>query len=129
MNDEDKSFLDKAWECILQQYQKKAEYNSREFGAGISSFIMLRTPRGETNCKYCYGAREDEQDGPWKTLVLQFPNRKTFLSKYDPEKNYAICVSISTKDGLTAGIRLFKYDTGEEIVLPDADPPDSETST
>ena len=122
-----KSFLDKTWECILQQFQKRSEDNSREFGAGISSFIMLKTPRGETNCKYCYGARNDEQDGPWRTFVLQAPNRKTFLSIYNPEKNYAICVSVPTKDGLVVGIKLFKFDTGEEIVLPDTDPPESKT--
>ena len=120
------SQIDLTWKCILEQYQQKAADSSQEFGAGISCFMMLKTPRGETNCKFCYGARENEQEGPWKTFVLNAPNKKTFLSKYDSQENYAISVSIPGTDGLIAGIKLFKFDTGEEIALPNEDPEETE---
>ena len=112
--------LDKIWECILQQYQKKSEDHSREFGAGISCFMILKNPDEETNCKYCYGGRSEEE-GPWSTFVLQSPNRKTFLSAYNPETNYAIGISVPAEENLTASIKLFRFDTGEEIILPNKD--------
>jgi len=118
--------LDETWKCIIRQYQHKAAECSREYGAGISCFMMLKTPKGGTNCKFYYGARDDEQEGPWKAFVLNAPNRKTFLSKYDPETNYSIGVSIPTTSGLVAGVKLFKLDAGEEINLPNEDPPDSD---
>lgn len=118
--------LDTTWKCILQQFQQKAAGNSREFGAGISCFMILKTPRGDTNCKFCYEAKDDEAEGPWKTFVLNAPNRKTFLSKYDPATNYVICVSIPLAEGLVAGVKLFKFDTGEEIILPNQDPEESD---
>jgi hypothetical protein len=123
------SQLDETWKCILQQYQHKAAESSREYGAGISCFMMLKTPKGDTNCKFYYGARDDEQEGPWKTFVLNAPNRKTFLSKYDHETTYPIAVSISITTGLIAGIKLFKFDTGEEVNLPNEDPPNSDEET
>ena len=114
--------MDLTWKCILEQHQQRAVENSREFGSGVSCFI-LKTLDGEFNCTYCYAARNSEAEGPWKSLVLASPNRKTFLSKYDPDENYAICVAIPRSKGFVVGIKLFKFDTGEEIVLPDQDPP------
>lgn len=114
------SQMDRAWKCILEQYQQRAVENSREFGAGVSCF-MLKTLSGESNCKYCYAARIAEAEGPWKSLVLAAPNRKTLLSKYDPEENYIICVTIPRSEGFVVGIKLFKFDTGEEIQLPNED--------
>ena len=131
------SMLNKTWRCVLQQYQKKAETHSLDFGAGIACFIILKsaqctqgtqgTNQEIFNCKYCYGARTaDTQEGPWDTFVTQAPNRKSFLSKYDPEKNYAICVSVHIKETLVSQIKLFGYNTGEEIALPNVDLADSE---
>lgn len=119
------SHMEMTWKCILAQYQTKAAACAKEFGAGISCFIMLESPKRETNCKFCYGERNDEAEGPWKTFVLNAPNRKTFLDKYDPRENYAICVSVPATDSVIANIRLFKFDTGVEIELPDKDPLES----
>ena len=116
------AMLDKIWECILQQYQKKSEDHSREFGAGISCFMILKNPSEGTNCKYCYGGRSEEDECPWNIFVLQAPNRKTFLRAYNPETNYAIGISVPAEENLTASIKLFKFDTGEEIILPNEDP-------
>lgn len=116
------SQLDIAWKYILQEFQQKAADHAREFGAGIACFMFLKNPTEETNCKYCYGARDVEQEGPWKSFVLSAPNRKTFLGEYDPETNYAICTSIPIGEEFLSGIKLFAHETGEEIILPNLDP-------
>jgi len=113
------SQMDLTWKCILGQYQTKAAECSKEFGNGISCFMMLKSPKEDTNCKLCYGARNDE--GPWKTFVLNAPNKKSFLEKYDHRENYAICVTIPMGESLLTSIKLFRFDTGEEITLPKED--------
>ena len=120
--EEDKLSLGRAWTSVLSQYQVKADMNAKDFGPGIAYFQMLKNPKeGAYNCKYCYASRMENEEGPWKSFVMIAPNYEAIIHKYDPNRNYLIAVSVpssSEDENIVIGIRMFEYDTGREIDLP-----------
>lgn len=119
--DPDVQKLEKAWNLILDQYQKYAYNNSITNGKGLNIFKMLGDGVGVTNesdysnhnCNY-YFAEPDS----WGTFLQSYPYYKEFTDAYNYKTMYPIMVSVPTSslsEETIQTIRLFKLENHEEI--------------
>ena len=114
--------LDRVWTLILDQYREYSKKISKEEGAGINVFNMKDKKNSLYNCEYFY----DIQGGSlWMNSLIYSPNRYSILKEYDSETMYMILVQIQKseeRDDIFGNIRIFKFDTDEEVPLPAIDP-------
>lgn len=114
ISDQDLKKLTCAWKCILEQYRLMAKENSIKETKGMNIFKMTLGNK-EHNCEY-YFAGED----CWDIFLDNSPQKNEFLKKYDYKKMYCIVVSIpmmTNKDIFIQKIRLFNFDTDDEIII------------
>jgi hypothetical protein len=109
--------IERAWGCILNQFQKMASDTASEQGDGLSIFKFLppSNTAKEHNCEYYWAERGSP---PWNTMISGLNEREDFLKAYKPGQNYAICLSIplhAIGDETIQNIKIFDITSSREI--------------
>lgn len=110
--------LSLAWACILNQYRKKVEEDSKKEGPGLAVFVMREKTSGSPfNCHYVYIGKEDPT---WEKFLGFSGNSKNIEEKYDPTTMYLISVQVPDSQDPTetvGNIRAFLFKDGSEVQL------------
>ena len=118
--------LERAWDCILRQYQNKAKDTAIDEGdEGMCIFRMLmRKDSGEgngssaPNCEFYWA---EKGSPPWTMMVDGLgKNKSEFLKAYgsSPGDRYVICVSIpmhTIGDETVQSLKIFDISSGKEV--------------
>lgn len=113
--------VEKAWKCILTQYQKMASDIASENGEGMCIFRFL-PPRGVVqnessfNCEFYWA---EINSPPWKTMISGLGDEKEDLLKaYKPGENFMICIGVplnNNADDYIQNIKLFDCVSSREV--------------
>lgn len=112
--------LERAWRCVIQQYQDKSRdvaISEGEEGMCIFRFLFRSRQNPEApNCEFYWA---EKNSPPWTMMVDGLGAVKAeFLKAYRPGDTYVICVSIpmhTIGDETVQSLKIFEISTGKEV--------------
>ena len=105
-----KNNMERLWDAVLCDHKMMAEKKSKQSRGGVNIFHMFNDSKQMFNCKYYFC---EKGSFSFNSHISKLQNGKSFTKEYDHDKHFAILLI----NGDSRSIRLFKYDTYDEVVL------------